>query len=219
MANILAVDDDEDILLLIKNALVSDGHTVFTQKDPEKLYEISFTKFDLIILDVMMPGIDGFSLCKEIRRKVDCPIIFLTAKSLDHDVEYGFLVGGDDYVKKPFSIVELRARVNAHLRREKREHTQTLTIGNIEFRLLSKEIYVNNIKLSMTKSEYLICELLTKHRPQIYSKEQIYEAIFGFDGESDESTIKEHIKNIRKKLNEQGENPIETVWGIGYRWK
>ncbi len=219
MARILAIDDEEEILLLIKNAFRRTEHEVVCAGSPGEAAGLNPGQFDLILMDVMMPGKDGFTFCGEIRESVDCPILFLTAKSLEEDVELGFSVGADDYIKKPFSIVELRARVNAHLRREHREHTQILRIGEIRFFLQGRELFAGEEKVNLTKSEYAICELLARQRPQIFSREQIYEAVFGFDGESDELAIREHIKNIRRKLAEHGAEPIETVWGIGYRWK
>lgn len=219
MARILAIDDEEEILLLIKNAFRRTEHEVVCSGSSKEAAGLNPGQFDLILMDVMMPGKDGFTFCGEIRESVDCPILFLTAKSLEEDVELGFSVGADDYIKKPFSIVELRARVNAHLRRERREHTQLLRIGEIRFFLQGRELFAGEEKVNLTKSEYAICELLARQRPQVFSREQIYEAVFGFDGESDELAIREHIKNIRRKLAEHGAEPIETVWGIGYRWK
>lgn len=121
MTNILAVDDDKKILKLLENALTKDGYGVTVIEDPRILPEMDLTKYDLIILDVMMPGIDGFSLCGQIRDRTDCPILFLTAKTMETDIMKGLGVGGDDYITKPFGIGELRARVAAHLRRERRE--------------------------------------------------------------------------------------------------
>ena len=176
-------------------------------------------KYDLILLDVMMPEIDGFSLCRKIRGLVDCPIIFLTAKAMEEDVITGLSIGGDDYISKPFSIKELRARVEAHLRREHRGKQNAFSISGVKFNLAAKEIYFNEEIIRFTKSEYSICEYLAINHGQVFSKEKIYENVFGFDGESDLSAIIEHIKNIRSKFKKLGINPIETVWGIGYKWK
>ena len=121
MTRILAVDDDERILKLIRNALVKEGYEVTVQSDPRKISGLKLTDYQLILLDVMMPGIDGFALCEEIRGRVDCPILFLTAKTRETDIMKGLGIGGDDYITKPFGIGELRARVAAHLRRETRE--------------------------------------------------------------------------------------------------
>ena len=218
MAQILAIDDDKAMLALIKNALSKDGHTVTCIGQVTETLQDNLSFYDLILLDIMMPGTDGYTFCQEIRSYTDCPILFLTAKSLEEDVAFGFSVGADDYIKKPFSILELRARVNAHLRRDQREKVQCFWVGSVRFFLIRKEIWADGEKLSFTKSEYEISLLLAKNHGQIYSKEQIFENVFGYDKESDISAITEHIKNIRKKLAAAGLSPIETIWGIGYRW-
>lgn len=219
MAYILAVDDEEGILNIIKSALEKEGHNVTTVSNPICISKDQYLKYDLILLDVMMPEIDGFSICKEIRSLVDCPIIFLTAKTMEKDIITGLSIGGDDYISKPFGINELRARVAAHLRREHREKQNAFSTSNLKFSIAAKEIYYNKELVAFTKSEYSICEYLAMNHGQVFSKERIYESIFGFDGESDTSAIVEHIKNIRSKFKKIGINPIETVWGIGYKWK
>ena len=218
MATILAVDDELDMLVLIKNILKKKEHSVDICQNPLEIDENKLNKYDLILLDVMMPGIDGISFCKKIRDKVDCPILFLTAKTMESDIVEGLLSGGDDYITKPFGVSELQARVEAHLRREQREKHSSLNLGNIRFDLSSNEVFVKNEKVSLTKSEYQISELLAKRKGQVFSREQIYEMIFGFDGTGDSSAISEHVKNIRAKFHKYGENPIATVWGIGYKW-
>lgn len=219
MAQILAIDDDEAILILIQNTLKKEGHTVTCISNTAKISPEQLSSYDLILLDVMMPGTDGFTFCQNIRSFVDCPILFLTAKSLEEDVGYGFSLGADDYIKKPFSIIELRARVQAHLRREQRQKHRSFSVSGIHFFLAEKEIRIGSEKLPFTKSEYEICLLLAKNHGQVFSREQIYENIFGYEGDSDISAITEHIKNIRKKMSALNIAPIETVWGIGYRWK
>ncbi|BCZ48762.1 DNA-binding response regulator [Clostridium gelidum] len=219
MAHILAIDDEEGILSIIKSALEKEGHNVVTVTDAISFPKEDYVKYDLILLDVMMPEIDGFSLCKEIRALVDCPIIFLTAKTMEQDIVMGLSLGGDDYIVKPFGISELRARVAAHLRREHREKQNAFSISDLKFNMTAKEVYYNNELIYFTKSEYSICEYLATNHGQVFSKERIYENIYGFDGNSDIATIVEHIKNIRSKLKTIGLNPIETVWGIGYKWK
>lgn len=216
--NILVIDDEEDICKLIKNALNKQGYNVETMQSAVDITIDKIKKFDLIILDVMMPKIDGFTLCKKIRDEVDCTIIFITAKILEEDVIEGFSIGADDYIKKPFSILELRARVEAHLRREKREHNNTLSISGLRFDLQGKEVFYEENKIPLTKGEYNICEFLGKNRGQVFSLEQIFVKIYGYDKESDNSAIREHIKNIRGKINKYVDSPIETVWGVGYKW-
>lgn len=219
MALILAVDDEVSILQLIKNGLSKDGHLVSAYTSADQVPLDRLVQYDLIILDVMMPGTNGFSYCEKIRSLVDCPIMFLTAKTMENDVTYGFGIGADDYLTKPFRISELRARVNAHLRREKREKHHAIIFDNIKIDLSAKEVKVNEQSVAFTKSEYLICEYLARNKGQVLTKEQIYEAVFSLDGESDSSTISTHIKNIRAKLNKFGVQPITTAWGIGYKWE
>ncbi len=219
MALILAIDDDAAILQLIKNGLQKDGHQVSVYTSPEQVPLDRLSRYDLIILDVMMPGTDGFAYCQKIRSLVDCPILFLTAKTEENDITFGLGIGGDDYLTKPFRIQELRARVNAHIRRENREKHNALILDNIRFDLSAKKIQIDSTAVPLTKSEYLICEYLARNKGQVFTKEQIYEAIFSLDGDSDNSTISTHIKNIRQKFSPLGVHPIATVWGIGYKWE
>lgn len=219
MCRILAVDDDQGILAVIRKALEKEGYLVDTLDDPEKINSERLSDYQLILLDVMMPGTDGFTVCRRIREQVDCPILFVTAKTEEGDLITGFGLGADDYIRKPFGLGELRARVAAHLRRENREKRHRITLGDLEFSLQSKEIYCQGKQIPLTKSEYAICEYLALNRGQVFSKERIYEHVFGYDGESDSSAITEHVKNIRAKLQKAGVSPVETVWGIGYKWK
>ncbi len=220
MARLLVIDDEKAILDLVKNGLEKDGHIVTVCESAADVTINTLKNYDLILLDIMMPDVDGFMFCKKIRGIVDCPILFLTAKVMETDIIYGLGIGADDYITKPFRIGELRARVTAHLRRERREHHNTLGFEQeIKFDLSSKELFMKGKKVDLTKSEYEICEYLARNRGQVFTREQIYEAVFGFDGNSDNSTIATHIKNIRSKLAGYGVTPINTVWGVGYRWE
>lgn len=219
MASILAVDDDILLLQLIRKILERDGHRVTAVNDPLEVRKLSLSDYSLILLDVMMPGIDGFSLCREIRDLADCPIVFLTAKSGEADVLLGLGLGGDDYLKKPFGAEEIRARVNAHLRREQREKKNAVEVSGFRFYLGAKQMEKDGQVLLLTKGEYAICEYLALHHGQTLSKEQIYEGVFGYDAEGDSSVIAMHVKNIRQKAEDFGKIPIQTVWGIGYTWK
>ena len=219
MIRILAIDDDEQILRLIRNALAREGYDVTALADPLELKRVKPEEYQLILLDVMMPGVDGFTLCEEIRDSVDCPILFLTAKTSEADIMKGLGIGGDDYITKPFGIGELRARVAAHLRRERREKRNVISIDGVRFYLKEKKVEYQETELTFTKSEYAICEYLAMNHGQVFSKDRIYEHVFGYEKESDNSVITEHIKNIRAKCQKGGLEPIETVWGIGYRWK
>jgi len=219
MAHILAIDDEPDILAVIKTALEREGHMVQTVTETAQISPEKLRFADLILLDVMMPGEDGFSYCRRIRDTVDCPILFVTARTDETDLIHGLGLGADDYIQKPFTVAELRARAAAHLRRETRGHTHTLRSGDFILDLSGKQVLFQDTAITFTKSEYTICAGLMKNAGQVFSKSQIYETTFGFEGESDESVIVEHIKNIRTKLKACGAEPIETVWGIGYRWK
>lgn len=219
MIQILVVDDELPILELIQNGLQKDGYLVTGYTSAKQVPLDRLNRYDLIILDIMMPDMDGFSFCEKIRGLVDCPILFLTAKTMENDITFGLGLGADDYLTKPFRIAELRARVNAHLRREKRERHSSLTFDRIKIDLAAKEVRVDGSVVPFTKSEYLICEYLARNKGQVFSREQIYEAVFSLDGESDDSTIATHIKNIRAKLNSLDVQPITTVWGIGYKWE
>lgn len=163
MANVLVIDDTEDILVMVKMALERDGHMVRTISHPKELNDQVIKFADLILLDVMLPEEDGFSICRRIRNQTDCPILFLTAKTEEEDVVKGLLLGGDDYITKPFSIVELRARVTAHLRRETRVPTNRIKRGGLIFDLSERAVYAGEKPISLTKSEYSICELLAEH--------------------------------------------------------
>ena len=220
MAHILIVDDDPAILDLIKESLTKDGHSVAAYQNPTNVDTKSLHRYELILLDIMMPGVDGLSFCRQIRSMVDCPILFLTAKTMERDILLGLNIGADDYITKPFSVKELRARVTAHLRREKREKHSSLHCGNnIWIDLSAMKLHISNQPISLTKGEYAICEYLARHSGQVFTKEQIYEAVFGLDGTSDNSTIATHIMNIRSKFEPFGISPISTVWGIGYKWE
>lgn len=218
MAHILVVDDEEDVRTLIQIALERDGHQVRALGDGGEFTEVLCRWADCILLDVMMPAEDGFSVCRRIRGLVNCPILFLTAKTQEADVLTGLGLGGDDYLTKPFRIGELRARVNAHLRREQRTPHSRMIRGPFSFDMSGKELFCQEQPVKLTRGEYAICEYLALHAGQTLDKERIYEAVFGYDKAGDSSAITEHIKNIRAKLKRLGQEPIRTVWGEGYQW-
>ena len=219
MARILAVDDEPAILTVIRRALEKEGHSVTVLNCADEIKTENLNQYDLLLLDIMMPGTDGITFVKQIRSQVDGPILFLTARTDENSIMYGRASGGDDYITKPFGIGELRARVQAHLRRENREKRHTALIEDVRFDLAGKTVEVGEIRVPLTKSEYEISEFLAMNHGQVFSKEQIYERIFGYDKDGDVSAITEHVKNIRAKFSRAGKEPIETVWGIGYKWK
>lgn len=218
---ILVVDDEADIVTMLKGFFESRNYDVITAFNGMEAIKQSEKQPDIILLDINMPDIDGLSVCKRIREYVLCPILFLTARIEDTDKVKGFSVGGDDYILKPFSLVELEARVAAHLRREQRRKIETkvkfdegLTIDYLE-----RCVYWNSKPISFVKKEFDIIELLSQNIGQIFDKERIYELVWGYDGEGDSSVVFEHIRRIRVKLSAVSCKPyIETVWGCGYKW-
>ena len=177
-------------------------------------------KYDLIILDVMMEEMSGFDFLAKYRSLVDAPIILLTAKDFEKDKLEGLALGADDYLTKPFSLAEIRARIAAHIRREKRERHSRLVDYPISCDLLSKKIFCGDMVVELTNSEYEICELPLKNRNSVFSKEKIYTTIYGYDAEGDSSTtITERVKLIRSKFGKYNIDPIKTIWGVGYQWE
>lgn len=218
---ILIVDDEADILELLKESFESEGYLVFTADNGRDAIKQSEIQPDIILLDVNMPKLDGFEVCKHIRDFISCPIIFLTARIDDCDKVFGFDIGADDYVIKPFSIDELLARVAAHIRRDSRFKTKSKLKfeDDIVIDYAKKEIYFRNELVSFAKKEYDIIELLSVNRGQIFDKERIYDRLWGYDAQSSASVVAEHIRRIRAKFNELGaKSKIDTVWGVGYKW-
>lgn len=173
------------------------------------------------MLNVNMPQIDGIEVCRRIRDKVACPILFLTAKVDEQDRVNGLLSGGDDYILKPFSLKELEARIVAHLKREERHKTKTdyRFHGELAIDYTAKTVQIGEACLELTKLEYGIIEFLSMNPGFVFDKERIYEKVCGYDAEGDSRVITELVRRIRKKLREQTETEyIETVWGMGYRW-
>ena len=174
---------------------------------------------NLIILDVNMPDMDGYMVCEKIRDYVDCPILFLTARTEEQDRVNGFKAGGDDYIVKPFGMDEMLARVEAHLRRDARKNSNSNIYmdGELTVDFSGYQVLLEGEDVGLTKTEFSIVELLISHSGQVFEKEQIYERVRGFDGEADASIIAEHVRRIRKKIDKKSKH-IETVWGVGYKW-
>lgn len=217
--NILLIDDDIDLTNLIKNTLKKE-YDLTIYNDSSIIDPDIFSNFDLIILDIMMPKMSGFEFLEKYRDMIDIPILLLTAKDFEADKIEGFALGADDYITKPFSINELRARVAAHIRRERREKHNRLVDYPISCDLLNRKFYTYENEINLTKSEYEICALLLKNKGQVFSKEYIYTTIYGYDANGDsKSSITERIKQIRSKFVEHKLDPIKTVWGVGYKWE
>lgn len=223
MKTILVVDDEQDIVNIIKTYFEDNHYIVITASNTDEAYASLSHHPEMILLDIMMPGMDGIDFCQKIRDEVKCPIVFLSARTEENSKIKGLSAGGDDYITKPFSIRELYARVEAHLRRENRPHNQSSKVyyGKLWVDYTGKEVGVENRTMDLTKKEYAIMEMLSLHSGQVFSQERIYEQVWGYDAEGDaQSAVTEHIKRIRKKLNRfTKEEWIETIWGVGYKWK
>ncbi len=219
MARILAIDDERAILDALARVLGRDGHEIVKVTDPTQVPTMDLANFDLILCDVMMPGVDGFELVRQIRPSFDGPILFLTAKVAEEDAVTGYGLGADDYVRKPFGAAELRAKVTAHLRRERRPHTHALAFGTVRLDLGARELTVAGEPIALSPTEYAICELLARHPGQVMSRAQIREAVLGWDSGADDAAISMQVSRARKKLAAAGADPIATVWGMGYKWQ
>lgn len=218
---ILIADDELDITKMLENFFVSKGYNVITATNGIETIKQAERKPDIILLDINMPKLDGLSVCERIRNYVSCPILFLTARIEDNDKVKGFSVGGDDYIVKPFSLVELDARIKAHLRRETRHsfNAQVKFANELTIDYVERCAYFENSKISLAKKEFDIVELLSQNPGQVFDKERIYERIWGYDSEGDSSVVAEHIRRIRTKIAAYTERTyIETVWGCGYKW-
>lgn len=218
---ILIVDDEEMLTELLTAHLQDCGYITFAANNGEKAIALLNVQPDLIVLDINMPGVDGLTLCRSIRKHVTCPIIFLTARITEQDKINGFQYGGDDYITKPFSLQELSARIAAHLRRDARrnEKPKLLTSDMLLVNLSERKVYYEETEIVFSKREFDLLEFFMTNANQVFERERIYEAVWGYDAEGDSSVIKEHIRKIRGKLKEAtGREYIETVWGVGYKW-
>ncbi len=218
---ILIVDDEPDIRQLLKDYFEIQGYLVMLAEDGAEAIQKAGNAPDLILLDINMPQVDGLEVCKRIRMHVSCPILFLTARITEQDRINGLLIGGDDYIMKPFSIDELGARVAAHLRREARSAKKEAIrfAGDLTINFSERCVYHKEKPISLTKTEFDILEYLCMNKGQVFSKERIYEKLWGYDSEGDSNIVTEHIRRIRLKLsNDMDKSLIETVWGVGYKW-
>lgn len=219
---ILIVDDEVDIVMMLKVFFESRNFHVMTAINGQEAIKQAEHSPDVILLDINMPKMDGLEVCQRIRDYVSCPIIFLTARIEDADKVRGFSAGGDDYVIKPFSIVELEARVAAHLRREKRHSSEAKLRfdGELSIDYASRSVFFMDEPIPFVKKEFDIIELLSQNAGRVFDKERIYERLWGYDSDGDSSVVAEHVRRIRGKFSAAKCDPyIETVWGCGYKWR
>jgi len=219
---ILIVDDEIEIINFLKNALMIEGYDVIVSFNGTDALKQLKEEIDLILLDVMLPDINGFDLCLQIREYFNCPIIFISADSSENSKIEGLMIGGDDFINKPFSIKELKARIIANLRRAKEDSVseEVLIFGNLKIDMKKYEVTIKNEVVPFTKTEFQLLKTLALHPKQVLTKEQLFNQVWGYMNDSDLTTVVEHIKKIRFKLGTADSNYkyIETSWGIGYKW-
>lgn len=222
---ILIVDDEDHIRELLKFNLEKNGYAVYMANDGLNGLKLAREKqVDLILLDLMLPGMDGFEVCKEIRRDniiSNVPIIMLTAKSEEIDKILGLELGADDYITKPFSIRELSARIKALLRRSNVKYdNEILRFGNITLNLQTREVLKHGKKLDFTLKEFEVLKLLIQNKGKILTREILLDKIWGYEYIGETRTVDVHIRHIRKKIEEDDKKPIyiQTIRGVGYKF-
>lgn len=218
---IMVVDDEKGVVTIMKKYFEMSGYQVITAYSGQEALKKMSCLPDIVLLDINMPDMDGLTVCQSIREYITCPILFLTARIETADKIKGFSAGADDYIVKPFELDELGARVAAHLRRENRKQEQsTLRFFNdMVIDYAKREISISGRRVSLSKKEFDIVELLSINAGQVFDRERIYDTVWGLEGDGNSDTIMEHIRKIRAKFSALSlHNYIETVWGVGYKW-
>ncbi len=232
MARILIAEDDREIAMLEKDYMEINGFEAVIAEDGIKAMELLEKEaFDLIVLDIMMPGKNGYDICREVRDKIDIPILLVTAKTESADKIRGLGLGADDYVVKPFDPAELAARVKSHLQRYERltrrageqpeydANEYCISIGNLKILSKSWKVIKEGKEIHFPNREFELLKYLAMNPNIVFSKEHLFERIWGYDFIGDSATVTVHINRIREKIEEDPKNPqiVETVWGAGYR--
>lgn len=228
MSKILIVEDEETIADLEKDYLELSGFEVEVANDGDSGLEKALQEeYDLLILDLMLPGVDGFEICRKVRDEKNTPIIMVSAKKDDIDKIRGLGLGADDYMTKPFSPSELVARVKAHLARYDRligsmaEKNKVIEIRGLKIDTTARRVWVNGEERTFTTKEFDLLSFLAAHPNHVYSKDELFQKIWDMESIGDIATVTVHIKKIREKIEMDTSNPqyIETIWGVGYRFK
>lgn len=232
MAKVLIVDDDKNILEVLKYNLLQEGFNVVTAEDGIQALELARReKPDLILLDIMLPGVDGLEVCRILRKEMPVPILMLTAKIDEIDKVVGLELGADDYITKPFSIRELMARIRATVRRSHWNEqqaspadpsTQTvLKADNLEVDVSGHRVFHEGKVINLSPKEFGLLAFLMRHRGQVFNREQLVEQIWGYDFGGTARTVDVHILSLRRKIGDNAENPehLLTVHGLGYKFE
>lgn len=228
MSKILIVEDEVAIADLERDYLELSGFDVEVANDGEAgLAEALRGDYNLVILDLMLPGVDGFEICRKVREEKNTPIIMVSAKKDDIDKIHGLGLGADDYITKPFSPSELVARVKAHMARYKRltasgkEENEIIEIRGLKIDKTARRVYLNDEERIFTTKEFDLLTFLAEHPNHVFSKEELFKEIWEMESVGDIATVTVHIKKIREKIEKTTSKPqyIETIWGVGYRFK
>ena len=226
MAKVLVVDDEKLIVKGIKFSLEQEGWEVDGAYDGEEALRFAGAKkYDLIILDVMLPKFNGLQVCRQIRESSNVPIIMLTAKGEDMDKIMGLEYGADDYVTKPFNILELKARMKAILRRanqnEKKQNKKMIEIDDLRLEINSRRVFIKNNEINLTAKEFDMLALLINSPGKVYSRDQLLDTIWGYEYPGDVRTVDVHVRRLREKIEPNPGQPeyIHTKWGVGYYFK
>ncbi len=225
MPTILIADDNQQIVSILEEYAKKEGFSVTTAFDgPTALDKAKLTRFDMILLDVMMPGMDGFEVCREIRRQSNVPIIMITARGEDFERIMGLDIGADDYIVKPFSPREVMARIRAILRRIDRDDdnkTQVIVFQNLTLNLDEYITEIDGIRIPLTKKETELLWTLVTNKNKVFSRDNLLNSLWGFDYYGDTRTVDSHIKRLRAKLDAVPHDgwEISTIWGVGYKFE
>ncbi len=228
MKRILIIEDDDAISELERDYLEINGYEVSVKNNGKDGIDAVYTKdYDLVVLDIMLPCMDGFEVLKMIRKHSDIPVLMVTAKSEEIDKIRGLGLGADDYITKPFNLNEFVARVNAHLNRYDRltvgkiKKNSNININGLEIDQEARRIFIDKEEIILANKEFDLLVFLAKNPNKVFTKEQLLNNIWGYESFTDNATITVHIKKLRHKIEKDPQNPkyIETVWGVGYRFK
>jgi DNA-binding response OmpR family regulator len=228
MKRVLIIEDDDSIAKIERDFLEIDGFEVVIVNDGKTgADQAQYGNYDLVLLDLMLPGMDGYDVCRAIRNKIDIPILMVTARIEDVDKIRGLGLGADDYIAKPFSPTELVARVKANLAQYERlkvsgnQKPAELKIGQIALHPLNQRVFVNGEEIELKYKEFELLLFLMSNPDIVFSKEHLYERVWGMDAYGDLKTVAVHIGRLREKIESDPQNPvhIQTVWGAGYRFK
>lgn len=227
LKKILIIEDERSIAELERDYLEINGYEVDIECNGRTgLAKAKNNDYNLLILDLMLPDTDGFEICREVRKTQDIPIIMISAKKEDIDKIRGLGLGADDYITKPFSTAELVARVKAHLSRyerlsSKEEKSEHIKIRGLDIDKVSRRVLINGKEVILTTKEFDLLTYLASNTNRVFTKDELFEKIWGMDSQGDLATVTVHIRKIREKIEEDPSNPqyIETIWGVGYRFE